>query len=44
MTMIFSQLLLEVFLPHAFIVFVLKIEKKEFIAMPVVGKYVARYI
>jgi O-antigen/teichoic acid export membrane protein len=28
----------------AFIMFILKIEKKEFIAMPVVGKYVAKYI
>jgi O-antigen/teichoic acid export membrane protein len=28
----------------AFVVFVLKIEKKEFIAMPFVGKYVAKYI
>lgn len=28
----------------AFIVFVLKIEKKEFAAMPYVGKYVAKYI
>jgi O-antigen/teichoic acid export membrane protein len=28
----------------AFIYFVLKVEKKEFIAIPVVGKYVAKYI
>jgi O-antigen/teichoic acid export membrane protein len=38
------SLALGVLFTLVFVVFVLKIEKKEFIAMPFVGKYVARYI